>query len=58
MRDSIETIDKMMGVLDPIPCAREIISVLEKHNISIVDLDRVLAATKHIVYVSTIVQTH
>ncbi len=54
----METIDKMTGVLDPIPCAREIISVLEKHNISIVDLDRVLATTKHIVYASTIIQTN
>ena len=56
--DNMENVDKMTGVLNPIPCAREIVSVLEKYNISIIDLDRVLAVAKDIAYASTIIQTN
>ena len=47
----------MIRVLDLIPCAEEIVKVLEKHKVTIFDMDKVLEVAKDIAHSSTHIQS-
>lgn len=44
-------------ILNPTDCAREIVEVLEKHGITIYEMDKVLETAKGIAYSSTHIQS-
>ena len=41
----------------PVECAKEIVGVLEKHNVTIFDMDRVLEVSKDIARSNTHIQS-
>ncbi len=41
----------------PVECAKEIVGVLEKHNVTIFDMDKVLETAKDIARSSTYIQS-
>lgn len=45
------------NILHPMECAKEIVEVLEKHGITIFEMDKVLETAKGIAYSSTHVQS-
>lgn len=45
------------NILHPMECAKEIVEVLEKHGITIFEMDKVLEVTKRLAYSSTHVQS-
>lgn len=48
--------EKEKNVFYPVPCAEEIVTVLEKHEVSVFNLEKVLAVAKDIAYASTKIQ--
>lgn len=48
-----EVIPPACDVFYPVPCAEEIVKVLEKYEVSVFDTERVLAMAKDIAYAST-----
>lgn len=44
------------NVFSPVPCAEEIVAVLEKHGVSVLNMEKVLAVAKDIAYASTKIQ--
>ncbi len=48
--------EKEKDVFFPLPCAKEIVAVLAKHEVSILNMEKVLAVAKDIAYASTKIQ--
>lgn len=46
-----------VNILYPMECAKEIVQVLEKHGITIYEMDKVLEVAKGLAYSSTHVQS-
>lgn len=44
------------NIFSPAPCAEEIVAVLEKHGVSVLNLEKVLAVAKDMACASTKIQ--